>query len=64
MNPLDLSKQLKPFKKGWVALDRDNKVIDHASSFSLICMKINKKKDITLVPASSNYFGFVTVVNA
>lgn len=66
MKAVDLTKQLKPYKSGWVAI-LNNKVVAHAKSFELVIKKINKfkksSKDILLVPASENYFGFVTIVN-
>lgn len=66
MKGLDLTKQLKPYKSGWVAID-NNKVITHAKNFELIIEEIKKlkksSKDILLVPASKNYFGFITIIN-
>lgn len=65
MKGLDLTKQLKPYKSGWVAIFKD-KVIAHAKSFELIIEEVKKlkkpSKDILLVPASKNYFGFITVI--
>ena len=66
MKGLDLTKQLKPYQSGWVAIF-NNKVIAHAKSFESIIEKIKKlkklSKDILLIPASKNYFGFVTIIN-
>lgn len=66
MKAVDLTKQLKPYKSGWVAI-LNNEVVAHAKSFELVIQKIRtlkkSKKDILLVPASENYFGFVTIVN-
>ena len=66
MKAVDLTKQLKPYKSGWVAM-LDNEVVVHAKNFELVIKKVKKikksSKDILLVPASDNYFGFVTSIN-
>jgi len=66
MKAVDLTKQLKPYKYGWIAIF-NNKVIAHAKSFKLIIEEVKKSKkpsrDILLIPASKNYFGFVTIIN-
>lgn len=66
MKAVDLTKQLKPYKSGWVAIF-NNEVIAHAKSFEHISEKVKKlkkpAKDILLIPASKTYFGFVTIVN-
>lgn len=60
---IDLSTSLKNYSSGWVALDRTHKVVAHAKDFDAICKKIKNRKDLFLVPASKNYFGFITIVN-
>ena len=61
MNAVDLRQALKPYSKGWLAIDKKNKkVVAHAKTFVLISKKVEGIKDIFLVPASKNYFGFVT----
>lgn len=61
MNAIDLRQALKPYSKGWLAIDKKNKkVVAHAKTFALISEKAKGIKDIFLVPASKNYFGFVT----
>jgi len=61
MSPIDLSKSLKKYKKGWVAIDKKTlKVVAQAVSFSEISEKIKDIKNIILIPASKNYYGFVT----
>lgn len=66
MKGIDLTKQLKPYKSGWVAIFNE-KVVAHTKSFELIIEEAKKlkkpRKDILLVPASKNYFGFVTIIN-
>lgn len=60
MQAVDLREALKNYSEGWVAIDKNNKVVAHAKTFALISKKIEGLKDILLVPASKNYFGFVT----
>ncbi len=61
MKAVDLIQTLKPYSKGWLAIDKKNKkVVAHANTFALISKKAKGVKDIFLVPASKNYFGFVT----
>lgn len=61
MNAVDLRQALKPYSKGWLAIDKKNKkVVAHAKTFASISEKTKSIKDIFLVPASKNYFGFVT----
>ncbi len=66
MKAIDLRAVLKDFSEGWVAIDtrNKNKVVGHSKSFVSISKKIEGRKNILLVPASSNYFGFVTSINA
>jgi len=63
MSAIDVKAELKQYKKGWVALNPENKVIEHAMSFESICSRVNKykdKKNLLIIPASDNYFGFIT----
>ncbi len=67
MNAIDLRQALKPYSKGWLAVNKKNrKVVAHGKTFASISKKVEsiKLKDIFLVPASKNYFGFVTSINA
>ncbi|MCL5438839.1 MAG: DUF5678 domain-containing protein [Patescibacteria group bacterium] len=62
---IDLKKTLAPYKSGWVAINGKNKkVVAHAKNFGDLSKKIKDQKDIFLMPASQNYFGFVTLFNA
>jgi hypothetical protein len=67
MTAIDLKKQLKPYKSGWVAIKGDV-VIASAKDFKTIHEKVEKlkvkTKDVFLVPAAESYFGFVTSINA
>lgn len=63
MKPIDLTKVLKPYKSGWVAIDKNYEVIAWAKTFEAITGKVKKSKNIFLMPASKNYFGFITSSN-
>ncbi len=61
MKLLDLSKILKQYKSGWVAIDdKKNKVVAHAEDFESISEKVKYHKNVFIMPASNNYFGFIT----
>ena len=63
MNTINLVNELKKYKKGWVVINSKNKVIDWASSFAKISKKVEKHKDeekLLIIPASNNYYGFIT----
>lgn len=61
MKLLDLTKALKKYQSGWVAIDETkSKVVAHAKDFESISKKIGDKKNIFIMPASDNYFGFIT----
>jgi hypothetical protein len=65
MKAIDLRDTLKPYTKGWIAINtKTNKVVAHADSFKVIAEKIKNIKNILLVPASKDYFGFVTTIHA
>ena len=65
MNAIDLRKTLKSHSQGWVAINNKNKkVVAHAKTFASISKKVSGLKDVFLMPASKNYFGFVTSLNA
>ena len=57
MKPLDLSKKLKNYKSGWVALDKDYKVILHANNFEKLVSKVKDSKKIsTIIIVRCRYF--------
>lgn len=61
MKRLDLSKALKPYTHGWVAInDLTGKIVAHAKDFNSITKKVKKNRNISLLPASDNYFGIIT----
>lgn len=60
MKVIDLTKALKKYTSGWVAMNDKHEVVVHARSFADICRKVKNSKKLVLVPASKSYFGFVT----
>ena len=63
MTAIDIRKQIKKYKKGWVALNRSYEVVESARSFEEINKKLEKyknKEEFLLLPASDRYFGFIT----
>lgn len=61
MKALDLTKTLKKYKSGWVAIDeKKTTVVAHAKSFGAINKKVISKKDVFVMPASDEYYGFIT----
>lgn len=61
MRALDLTKLLKPYKSGWVAINtKSKKVVAHEKDFEKISNRVKDSEDVLLVPASQKYFGFVT----
>lgn len=61
MKLLDLSKKIKGYKKGWIALNRKHDVVEHAMTFQSLSDKIKHRDDVVvMMPASENYFGYVT----
>ena len=61
MTPIDLTKTLKKYKSGWVAIDETKRtVVAHAKDFSEINKKVSGKKNIFIMAATKEYFGFIT----
>ncbi|MBI4129804.1 hypothetical protein HY468_00655 [Candidatus Roizmanbacteria bacterium] len=63
MKPIDLTKPLRKYKSGWVALDDKKRVVAYAKTFADLMKKVKENPGIFAVPASNNYFGFVTNTN-
>ena len=42
MSAIDVKAELKQYKKGWVALNPENKVIEHAMSFESIFVFVQR----------------------
>lgn len=65
MKALDLTNSIKSYSDGWLAINKKNKkVVAHAKTFESISQKVKGIKDVFLMPASKNYFGFVTCIDA
>ena len=65
MKPINLTKTIKSYKSGWVAVDeRKKKVIAHARTFEAITKKAKEMENIFIMPAAKNYFGYITRSNA
>lgn len=60
MKAINLAERIKKYTKGWVALNKEYKVIAHAETFQTISDQFEKNKDVVIMPASNNYFGYVT----
>lgn len=64
MKAVDLTKILKKYKSGWVAIDSKNaKVIAHKKTFEEVADIPKNKKDFYIMPASNNYYGFITMIS-
>lgn len=58
---MDLTKALKKYKTGWVAIDETKKkVVAHAKDFSEINKKVSGKKNVFIMATAKEYFGFIT----
>ena len=67
MKSLDLRDTLKQYTSGWVLIDETSKkVIAHAKGFkeinSAASKIVTKDMNVFVMPASDNYFGFVTLL--
>lgn len=63
MQTINLSKILRNFTSGWVAITSDyKKVVASGRTLKEVTDKVSKEKqnDVVLIPASRNYRGFVT----
>lgn len=63
MQTINLSKLIKNFSSGWVAITSDyKKVVASGKTLKEVTNKIVKqnREDVVLIPASKNYRGFVT----
>jgi hypothetical protein len=59
----DLSKLLKNYSAGWVAISSDyKKIVVSGKTLKEVTEKVNKKgvQDVILISGSKNYRGFVT----
>ena len=64
MDAIDFTKPLSKYKSGWVAINEEKReIVAHAKTFSEITKKVKTLKKVILIPASDNYFGFITIIN-
>lgn len=58
---LPLSVNLSKYNTGWVAYDTKQEIVAHAQSFNELTKKIDiEDENLTLLPASDDYFGIIT----
>lgn len=58
---IDLSKKLRKYKRGWVMIkNKKYTVMAHANTFEEISDKAREFDDIFIMPASDDYYGFVS----
>lgn len=65
MKTINLSKLLRGFSSGWVAVSSDYKnVVASGKTLKEVTKKAQKEKrsDVVLIPVAKNYRGFVTLV--
>ena len=65
MQTVNLSKLLKNFSSGWVAITADyKKIVASGKTLKEVTKAVEKQKsdDVILIPAAKNYRGFVTTV--
>jgi hypothetical protein len=63
MQTVNLSKLLKNFSSGWVAITSDyKKVVASGKTLKEVTEEVKKQNrdDVVLIPAAKNYRGFVT----
>lgn len=63
MEAINLTKILKNYSSGWVAITADyKKVVASGKTLEEVTKKVEKQKrdDVVLISASKNYRGFVT----
>lgn len=61
MSPINLTKLLKKYKSGWVAVSSDyDHVIAHSEKFIELQKKVKNKKNIIVIQAFKNYYNYVS----
>lgn len=61
MSPIDLTKILKKYKSGWVALTDDyHRVVAHSDKLIDLQKKVKNTKNIVIIQAFGNYYNFVS----
>lgn len=61
MTPINLTKIVSKYKSGWIAINKTNKnIIAHSRDFASLVKKVEKEKDVVLMPAAKDFSGIVT----
>lgn len=61
MSPINLTKLLKKYKSGWVAVSSDyNRVVAHAEKFIELQKIVKNKKDVIVIQAFKNYYNYIS----
>ncbi len=61
MTPIDLTKLLKKYTSGWVALTSDySRVVAYSKKFIDLQKKVKDKKNIVVIQAFDNYYNYVS----
>ena len=61
MAPIDITKLLRKYKSGWVAISDDySRVIAHAEKFIDLQKKVKNTKNVVVIQAFDNYYNYVS----
>ena len=60
---LKFAKLLPKYAPDWIAYTKDYEIVAHAKTFAGIMDKVKERKDVILMPASTNYYGFVMEIH-
>lgn len=60
MKTINLKKTLAKYQSGWVAINKNFNVVDHAKNFKTLADRYEQKQNFVLMPASGDYSGLVT----
>lgn len=61
MTPIDLTKLLKKYKSGWVAVSDDySRVIAHTEKLIDLQKRIKNNPKVVVIQAFGNYYNFVS----
>jgi len=61
MSPIDLTKLLKKYRSGWVAVSSDySRVIAHAEKFIELQKKVKNRKDVVVIQTCKNFYNYVS----
>ena len=61
MLPINLTKLLKKYKSGWVAVSNDySHVVAHAKKFIELQKIVKNRKDVVVIQAFENYYNYLS----